>query len=109
MPYNTDLEQKIDRLLERPERFEKKKMFGGVCYLLRGNMALGIHKQSLIIRTSPEQAAEMLENGPARPFDITGRPMKGWLMFSPDKISSDQHLRELLDISLSFVHSLPDK
>jgi hypothetical protein len=109
MPYNTELEKRLDRLIPRPERFEKKKMFGGVGYLLVGKMAFGIHKQSLIIRTSPEQAADWLKNGSALPFDITGRPMKGWVMFPPEKISGDQQISDLLNLSLNFVGTLPEK
>jgi hypothetical protein len=109
MPYNTELENRLDHLIPQPERFEKKKMFGGVGYLLMGKMTFGIHKQYLIVRASPEQTADWLKNGSALPFDITGRPMKGWVMFPPEKISGDQQISDLIDISLEFVRTLPDK
>jgi hypothetical protein len=109
MPYDTELEKRIDRLVPAPERLEKKKMFGGVGYLLQGKMAFGIHKQALIIRTRPEQASEWIESGSALPFDITGRPMKGWAMFSPQKISGDRQLLNMLAASLEYVRALPEK
>jgi len=109
MPYNLDLEQKLDRFIGQTGRFEKKKMFGGVCYLLNRNMVFGIHKQSLIIRTSAERAEEMIKTGRAAVFDITGRPMKGWLMISSDSLKSEKQLADLLDISVEFVKTLPSK
>ncbi len=109
MPYNLDLEKKIDRFTGLNWQFEKKKMFGGVGYLLNGNMAFGIHKQSLIIRTTPGRAADLIKTGAADVFDITGRPMKGWLLFSPDNLKSETQLTDLLDLGLDFVKSLPPK
>jgi TfoX/Sxy family transcriptional regulator of competence genes len=109
MPYNLDLEKKIDHLTAHTEKYIKKKMFGGVGYLLDGNMVFGIHRQSLVLRTSPERAAELLKKGTAAVFDITGRPMKGWLLISPTNLQNEKHLSELLEISLEFVKTLPPK
>jgi TfoX/Sxy family transcriptional regulator of competence genes len=62
MSYNSELEEKIDKAISRWQNREKKKMFGGVCYLLKGNMALGITKDFLIVRMDKEQAAQSLKN-----------------------------------------------
>jgi TfoX/Sxy family transcriptional regulator of competence genes len=109
MPYNLELEQKLDRFTGQNWKFEKKKMFGGVGYLLNGNMAFGIHKQSLVIRTAPERAEELIKAGTAGVFDITGRPMKGWLLVSPEKLANEKQLSELLEMALQFVNTLPHK
>jgi TfoX/Sxy family transcriptional regulator of competence genes len=61
VPYNLELEAKIDRLTPDLGSFTKKKMFGGVGYLSNGNMVFGIHKQYLLLRTSPEQGDELLK------------------------------------------------
>jgi TfoX/Sxy family transcriptional regulator of competence genes len=61
MPYNIILEEKIDAAVKRWQNVEKKKMFGGVCYLLRGNMAFGIYKDSLIVRMDKEQGEKSLK------------------------------------------------
>ena len=109
MPYNVELEKRLDRLASQLGEFTKKKMFGGVGYLLNGNMVFGIHKQLLIIRTSPENAEELLKKDSVKPFDMTGRPMKGWLMISSDAFASEKQLADLLNLAMDFGRSLPGK
>jgi len=109
MAYNIDLEYRIDQIIDRLGEITKKKMFGGIGYLMNGNMSFGIHKEFLIIRTSPEKAAELLKNEYIAPFDITGRPMKGWLMVSPDFVETEEQLLEMLKLGTSFVETLPKK
>ncbi|MBW1855610.1 MAG: TfoX/Sxy family protein [Deltaproteobacteria bacterium] len=109
MPYNTDLEYRIDQYIGSDNRFLKKKMFGGVAYLLNGNMSFGVHKDFLIIRTSKEKGDELLRNELMKPFDITGKPMKGWVMASPDAVSSREELIKMLKIGMEFAESLPSK
>ena len=109
MPYNSDLEQKLDRLSVKLGAFTKKNLFGGVAYLVNGNMAFGIHKQSLIIRTSKERAKELLTRDSMSIFDITGRPMLGWLMVSPDGLKTEKQISDLLKIAIDYVNTLPRK
>ncbi|MGA9048482.1 MAG: TfoX/Sxy family protein [Dehalococcoidia bacterium] len=109
MAYNLDLEDRIDRLIDRLGQVDKKKMFGGIGYLMHGNMCFGIHKESLIVRTSPEKAKELLKNEYISPFDITGKPMKGWLLVSPDAVETDDQLLDMLRIGVSFAKTLPKK
>ena len=71
MPYNLDLEYRIDLLSDRFGDITKKKMFGGVGYLMNGNMCFGIHKEYLIIRTSIEKAEDLFRSEYVKPFDIT--------------------------------------
>jgi TfoX/Sxy family transcriptional regulator of competence genes len=109
LPYNLDLEQRIDRFAAQFGAIAKKKMFGGVGYLLNGNMVFGIYKQSLVIRTSLESAEELLKEKSVSQFAITGRPMKGWLLVSPDRLASYRHLSDLLNLAMSYVRGLPPK
>ena len=109
MPYNTELEYRIDLLTDRLGDITKRKMFGGVGYLMNGNMCFGIHKEYLILRTSKEKAEDLIKEEYAEPFDITGKPMKGWVMVSPDYVETDVKLLEILELGINFVRSLPPK
>jgi TfoX/Sxy family transcriptional regulator of competence genes len=109
MAYNLDLEYRIDRLTGRLGEISKKKMFGGIGYLMNGNMCFGIHKEYLIIRTSIDKAEDLLNSEYITPFDITGKPMKGWVMVSPDYVETEDQLLEMLKLGVSFVKNLPAK
>ena len=109
MPYNLDLEYRIDLVKDRFGEITKKKMFGGVGYLLNGNMCFGIYKEYLIIRTSADKAEELLETEYIRPFDITGKPMKGWLMVSPDYVETEEQLLHMPELGVNFAGRLPPK
>jgi len=109
MVYNLDLEDKIDRLTDRLGSITKKKMFGGIGYLINGNMCFGIHKEFLIIRTSLEKADDLLESEYVTPFDITGKPMKGWVKVSPDYVETEDQLMNMLQLGASFAETLPGK
>ncbi len=109
MPYNQDLEKKLDLLTVKLGEFTKKKMFGGVGYMMNGNMVFGIHKESLLIRTSPEKEPEMLKQNGVSIFDMTGRPMKGWLLIAPPVWKTDQQLLGWLNIAIDYVIHLPGK
>lgn len=110
MPYNLDLEDRIDRLSPRLGDFVKKKMFGGVGYMYRGNMSFGIHRESLILRVSPEQGDELLKSEDFSPFEaMTRNPMRGWLLVSPDAAETDDQLLDLLKLGIDFAKTLPKK
>ncbi len=109
MAYNSELENRIDNYAFNLDRITKKKMFGGLGYLLNGNMCFGIHKDFLILRTSPEKAEELLKLNQVRVFDITGRPMKGWLMVEQHLFSNDRKLNEFLNIGRTYALTLPEK
>ena len=80
MAYNTRLEEMIDSAIKNWKDVSKKKMFGGICYLLKGNMCFGVWKDSLIVRMDKEQGEQSLKLRNVRPFDITGKPMAGWVL-----------------------------
>ncbi|NJD91678.1 MAG: TfoX/Sxy family protein [Geobacter sp.] len=109
MAYDKILEKRIETLIAAWPDLEKKKMFGGVCYLLGGNIAFGIWQELLIVRTTPEQAGRLLQREHTRPFDITGRPMKGWLMVDPPAMATAAALEEWLATGRDFARTLPAK
>ena len=86
-----------------------RPQFGGVGYLMNGNMCFGIHKESLVLRTSAEKADELLRSEYITPFDITGKPMKGWVLVSPDIVETENQLLDMLKLGVSFAESLPNK
>jgi TfoX/Sxy family transcriptional regulator of competence genes len=109
MPYNLELEKSIDRLASKLGIDDKKKMFGGIGYLFKGKMAFGIHKEWLIVRTTPENADKLLKKEGVKVFDITGRPMKGWLMIDPTTLETVQVLVDLLNLGVDFIKDLGDQ
>ncbi len=109
MAYDTGLEARIDEIVDDWEGYEKKKMFGGVCYLRSGNMAFGIWKDHLIVRCGPDRQNECLNRQYAKPFDVTGKAMAGWVMLAPDGFEDDDALEEWIGIGARFTESLPRK
>jgi TfoX/Sxy family transcriptional regulator of competence genes len=87
----------------------EKKMFGGIAFLLHGNMCVGVWETSLIVRLGPEQAAEALKEPHVVEFDVTGRPMKGWAVVEAEGVDTDQQLREWVEKAVEFVEGLPRK
>lgn len=109
MVYDTTIERRIDALIARWGNLEKKRMFGGVCYLTGGNICFGIWRDELIVRTDPATAGELLSRENVRPFDVTGRPMKGWLMVAAGGWTSDDGLVRWLAMGREFALTLQEK
>lgn len=84
-------------------------MFGGLAMLLHGNIAVGVHGEDLIVRTDPAQPELLLAEPGARVFDLTGRPMKGWLLIDPDRCAEDDNLRRWVGRGVRYARSLPPK
>jgi TfoX/Sxy family transcriptional regulator of competence genes len=109
MAYAEAVERRIKKIVSRWKKTEDKKMFGGVCFLLNGNMFGGVHKDFLILRLGEEASKSALQLPFVRPFDITGRPMKGWVMVESDGFASEAALEEWLNQAKRFVQTLPAK
>ena len=109
MAYSESLADRIRHVLSVKRGIVEKKMFGGVGFLLSGNICVGVWKTSLIVRLGPEQYDAALTEPHVREFDITGRAMRGWVLVEAEAIDDDQALRAWIDRSLKFVASLPAK
>jgi len=109
MAYNQELDQRIKKIVSRWKGTNGKKMFGGVCHLINGNMFCGVHKDYLILRLGEDQSSDVLKHPYARQFDITGKPMRGWVMIANDGYQSDADLKAWLDQAKAFAKSLPAK
>jgi len=107
--YNAELETAIDSAVKRWKDVDKKKMFGGVCWLLKGNMCFGIWNDSLIVRMDKDQGEKSLTDRNVRPFDITGRPMAGWVMVEKAGWKSAAGLERWITIGKEYARSLPEK
>ncbi len=108
MAYNEKLAERIRAEFGKVP-FVEKKMFGGVGFLVHGNMACGVYKESLIVRVHPEKHPALLKKPHARPFDITGRPMKGWLMVDADGYKTAKQLSGWVREGIEFALTLPAK
>src|SRR5438876_3784887 len=109
MAFDETLAGRIRDALVRKKNIEEKKMFGGVGFLLNGNMLVGVWKDSLIVRLGPDEGDEALKEPHVKEFDITGRPMKGWVLVAPEGIEDDQQLSGWLQRAVKFVGALPAK
>lgn len=86
MAYNQTIALRIEELIQGNKNFAKKKMFGGIGYLYNGNMCIGVYKDEIIIRYDASETDKLLAQKSVRPFDIAGKPMKGWLLINEDGI-----------------------
>lgn len=103
------LMQRIRPLLAGLPGLVEKRMFGGVGFIMQGNMACGIHKGELIVRVGPDRYVEALGKPHARPFDLTGRPMQGWLTVAPPGFAVDADLRRWVQRGVEYALTLPAK
>jgi TfoX/Sxy family transcriptional regulator of competence genes len=109
MAYNEQLAERIRAKLKGTKGLTEKKMFGGVGFMVNGNMACGVHKQDMVVRLSNEDSDLALKRAHVRVFDMTGRPMKGWVLVEPQGVASDKALQSWIDQSVEFARSLPPK
>lgn len=108
MAYNLKLAERIRSALTGIP-FVEKKMFGGVGFLIGGNMACGVNKNDLIVRVDPEKHAALLKKSHIRPFDMTGRPMKGWLVVDAEGLKTEKQFNTWIKEGIDFARTLPAK
>lgn len=111
MPYSLAQAERIRALLADRPALTEKKMFGGIAFLLGGNMAVGLHGDDLIVRVDPATTDAFLREPGARPFDIypRGPPPAGWLLVAPSGYRTDAGLRAWVARGAAYASSLPKK
>ena len=109
MPYDEIIEARIKQVVSNWNNTDYKRMFGGICHLLNGNMFCGVYEDFLILRLGKENSVNALSLPFVKPFDITGRPMKGWVMIEREGFNSDNELETWLNQAKEFVNILPPK
>ena len=109
MPYDQTLASRAGQILSPVTGFSEKKMFGGLCFMIHGNMCCGVLKHELVLRLAPERAEELLSRPHTRPMDFTGRPMKGFVFIETGALGTAGQLRNWVSMALSFAQGLPRK
>ena len=109
MPYDPKLAEQMRAALKTRGGIVEKKMFGGYCWMLNGNMLVGVWKDSLVVRVGPEAYDDARQEPHVGEFDITGKPMKGWVLVDQDGVEEDDQLKEWLQRAIRFVDTLPSK
>ena len=109
MAYDDHLAQRVRPLLDGVEGVVEKKMFGGLAFVVQGNMSVGVRGSDLIVRIDPSQTQQALQQSGVRIFDITGRPMKGWVLVSPEVLGQKKDLEAWVQRGVSYARSLPAK
>jgi TfoX/Sxy family transcriptional regulator of competence genes len=109
MAFDQGLAQRIREHLTPTGGVTEKQMFGGLAFLVDGNMCVGVMGEELIARVGQDATGPALERPGSRLFDFTGRPMKGWIMVDPAALEDDDALAGWVDDALRFVRTLPPK
>ena len=109
MAFDQTLAARIRKNLAGRKNVENKKMFGGIGFLLNGNMLVGVWKDSLIARVGSDEYEHAVLEPHVKEFDITGKPMKGWVLVEPQGVVEDDQLNEWIQRALKFVGKLPAK
>jgi hypothetical protein len=109
MAYDEGLAARVRDVLGGQPGLAEKRMFGGLAFLVHGNMACGVRGDDLMVRVAADTAETMLGEPGARPSDMGGRPMKGWLLVGPDGNAEDGDLRRWVGRGVSYASSLPPK
>ena len=109
MAYDEGLATRVrDAIGDRPGLAEKQ-MFGGLAFPVQGNMACGVRGEDLIVRLAADAVASVQDEPGVRPFDLTSRPMKGWLLVGADGHAEDDDLRRWVDRGVAYAAALPPK
>lgn len=109
MAIDDTLAARIRDTLARKKNIEEKKLFGCICFLLNGNVLAGVWKDSLIARLGPDQGEDALLEPHVKAFNITGKPMKNWILVESEGIEDDEQLKSWIQQAMKFVGKLPGK
>jgi hypothetical protein len=107
--FDEALAARVRAALRARKGIVEKKMFGGIAFLLNGNMCCGVREDELIVRLDPERTEQALREPHVRVFDLTGRPMKGWVLVAPGGVAADDDFRSWIGQGVEYARSLPAK
>jgi TfoX/Sxy family transcriptional regulator of competence genes len=108
--FDEHLAQRVRELLGARADLDERRMFGGIVFMIAGNMCCGVHGDDLIARLGRDEAEQLLASEPgARPMDLSGRPMRAWLMIAPEATAEDADLERWVRRSEAFASSLPPR
>jgi TfoX/Sxy family transcriptional regulator of competence genes len=107
VPYDEGLAERIREVLNDRLDVSEKKMFGGIAFMVRGHMCVGIVKDDLMVRVGPETYENLVREPHARRMDFTGRPMKGFLYVASEGYATDADLHRWVGLGHAYATSLP--
>src|SRR5689334_6131096 len=100
MSYNEKLTGRIRTSLAGTKNLVEKKMFGGIAFMINDKMCVGVDKDDLMLRCEPEMTDELLGKKGVRVFNLTGKPMKGWLLIGPEATTSKEDFDYWIRVAL---------
>jgi hypothetical protein len=110
MAYDQELAGRIRQLIGSDPELTEKKMFGGLAFLIRGNMAIAASSEGgAMVRVDPAQSDALVETTKATPMNMRGRDMPGWLRVSADDLRTDDQLAPWVEIGTGYARTLPPK
>ncbi len=109
MAFDEQLADRVREALAARSDLSEQRMFGGLGFTIDGNMACGVMEDELILRLPPEEAEAALREPDTRPFDFTGRPMKGWIFVGSEAIAGQEALAGWVDAGADYAASMPSK
>lgn len=109
MAFNEALAERIRLALARKKGVIEKTLFGCRCFLMHGNVCVGVWKHSLLLRLDPDDYEDALKEPCVKEFDITGRAMTGWAVVAPEGIEEEDQLHVWIERAVKFVGKLPAK
>jgi len=109
MAYDEGLAERIRGILGDRRDVAEKKMFGGIAFMIRGHMSVGIVNDDLMVRVGLETYEDLVRQPHARPMDFTGRPMKGFVYVASAGFEEDEDLERWVSHGLKYAASLPAK
>lgn len=109
MTYSEELANRVRGLLKGKDELSEKKMFGGLCFMINGNMFCGVTKENLVVRVGKEAYEDALARPGVKPMDFTGRPLSGFVYIDPDGYRTKQSLLTWVNKGFEFASSLPPK
>lgn len=109
MAYDEALADRVRAALAPREGLSERKMFGGIAFMVGGNMACGVIGEELMVRLGPEEAERALVEEHVRPMDFTGKPMRGMVYVAAEGVAADADLAGWAEAGADHAASLPPK
>ena len=110
MAYDEELADRVRALLADERDVTEKRMFGGLAFLIGGNMAVAASGQGgVLVRVDPAQSGKLVATTNARPMEMRGRPMQGWLRVDAEDVTTERELSKWVEFGAAYARSLPPK
>lgn len=109
MAFSEEVTERLRGLLTMIPGVSEKKMFGGIAFMVNGNMCCGVIGDELIVRLDPDEYDEAIARPHAREFDFSGKPMRGWIYVEAGGFETEKQLGDWVQMGVDFALGLPKK